>query len=596
MTVEKTGLKAAAAIGTLAIALAACGGGGSKGSSDDGTPQKGGTLKIAGSSPPDHVDPASAYTTVNQGFSRNWALTLFANKASNNFSETIPNYPDAAAELPTKENGGISADGKTYTIKLRDGLKWNTNPARPVTAADFVRGLKRTCNPAKPAGAPYYTDLIEGMADFCKGYAKVDPKSAKAMGDYQEGHDVSGYTAKDDKTLVVKLKQPAGDFLNIIGMSFASAAPKEYDNYIPDSPEFRQHTVSDGPYQMTSYSDKKFVLERNPNWDAASDKLRKAYVDRIEVDLGQDSPDQVQQQLEQGTADLAWDQPVPTTAIPRLAQDKNKQFRLQDNPAVNPYIVFNLLSPNNKGALAKKEVRQAIEYAIDKVAIAKNYGGVNVAQPVHSAVAPGNVGYDASFNPYPTPNDSGDPAKCKQMLAAAGYANGLTLKFPYRTNSNHPRNAQSIQANLQACGITVQMAPDTNGNFYGTTLVTPADAKAGKWDIAAPGWGPDWYGNNGRSGLQPLFDGRAYGPNSVDYGDYNNPQVNAAIDKANQAQSPTEAQQAWLEVNKLVMGDAAIVPLITQKYSTYQASRVRNAQFLPAFQTYDYSLIWLAKK
>lgn len=595
MTVEKTGVKAAAAIGTLAIALAACGGGGSGSGSGDGTPQKGGTLKIAGSSVPDHIDPASAYTTVNQGFSRNWALTLFTTKASNNFNETIPTVPDAAAEMPTKENGGLSADGKTYTIKLRDGLKWNTNPARPVTAADFVRGLKRTCNPASPSGAPYYKDLIEGMADFCKGYAKVDAKSASAMASFQESHDISGYQAKDDKTLVVKLKQPAGDFLSIIGMSFASAAPKEYDNYIPDSQEFRAHTISDGPYQMTSYSDKKFLLDRNPNWDAASDKLRKAYVDHIEVDLGQDSPDQVQQQLEQGTADLAWDQPVPTPTIPRLAKAKDKRFRLQDNPAVNPYIVFNMLSPNNKGALGKKEVRQAIEYAIDKVAIAKNYGGVNVAQPVHSAVAPGNVGYDASINPYATPNDSGDPAKCKQLLAQAGYPNGLTLKFPFRTNSNHARNAQSIQANLMACGITAQMTPDTNGSFYSTTLVNPAATKAGKWDIAAPGWGPDWYGNNGRSGLQPLFDGRQYGPNSTDYGGYDNPQVDQLIDKANQAQAPAEAQQDWAAVNKMVMDDAVIVPLITQKYSTYQAERVHNALFLPAFQTYDYSLIWLSK-
>ncbi len=594
MSSEKTGLKAAAAIGTLAVTLAACGGGGSNGGSDNGTPTKGGTLKISGSSLPDHIDPASAYSAVNQGFSRNWALTLFTNKASNNFQDTIPIVPDAAAEIPTKQNGGISADGKTYTIKLRDGLKWNTRPPRPVTAADFVRGLKRTCNPAAPAGAPYYTDLIVGMADFCKGYAKVDPKSASAMAAYQESHDISGYTAKDDKTLVVTLKRPAGDFLNIIGMSFASAAPKEYDNYIPDSKEFREHTISDGPYQMTSYSEKKFILERDPAWDAAADELRKAYVDRIEIDLGQDSPDQVQQQIEQGTADLAWDQPVPTSAIPRLAEAKDPRFRIQQTPAVNPYIVFNLLSPNDGGALKKKEVRQAIEYAIDKTAIAKNYGGVHIAQPVHSAVAPGNVGYQADFNPYPTPNDAGDPAKCKQMLAQAGYPNGLTLKFPYRTNSNHPKNAQSIQANLQACGITVQMTPDTNGDFYGKTLVTPADAKAGKWDIAAPGWGPDWYGNNGRSGLQPLFDGRQYDPNSVDYGDYNNPQVNALIDKANQAQTQAEAQQDWFQVNKLVMQDAAIVPLITQSYTTYQSKRVRGAQFLPAFQTYDYSLIWLS--
>jgi ABC-type transport system substrate-binding protein len=592
MTSRRTGLRAGAVIGSLAVALAACGGSG--GTSSGGPPRKGGTLKVAGSSVPDHIDPASAYSTVSQGFSRQWALTLFTIKASNNFQEAIPVVPDAAAKIPTKENGGISSDGRTYTVKLRDGLKWNTQPPRPVTAADFVRGMKRTCNPASPAGAPYYTNLVAGMADFCAGYAKVDAKSAKAMADYQESHEIPGYRAKDDRTLVIKIKQPAGDFTNIFGMSFASAAPKEYNAYIPDSKEFRQHTISDGPYQMTSYDEKKFILERNPAWDAASDKLRKAYVNRIEIDLGQDSPEQVQQQLEQGTADLAWDQPVPTSAIPRLIKDKDDRFAARDNPAVNPYIVFNMLSPNNNGALAKKGVRQAIEYAIDKDAIAKNYGGKLVARPIHSATAPGNVGHDPNLNPYPTPNNEGDPAKCKQLLARAGYPNGLTLKFPYRTNSVHPKNAQSIQANLQACGITTQLTPDTGGNFYGRTLVTPADAKAGKWDIAAPGWGADWYGDNGRSGLQPIFDGRLYGLNSPNYGGYNDPKTNALIDKANQATTPKEAQAAWAAVDKQVMEDAAIVPLVTQKFTMYRSSRVQGALFLPAFQTYDYSLLWLS--
>lgn len=594
MTRRSMGVKAGATIGSLALVLAACGGGSGGNNTNGGTPKKGGTLKIAGSSVPDHIDPASAYSTISQGFSRQWALTLFTTRASNNFQAAIPVVPDAAAAIPTTQNGGISSDGKTYTVKLRAGLRWNTNPPRPVTAADFVRGIKRTCNPASPAGAPYYTDLVVGMKAFCAGYAKVNAKSAPAMAAYQEGHQISGYQAKDDTTLVVKVRQPAGDFTNIFGMSFASAAPKEYDAYVPDSTEFRQHTISDGPYQMTSYSEKKFVLNRNPAWDAATDKLRKAYVNSIEIDLGQDSPDQVQQQLEQGTADLAWDQPVPTTSVPRLLKAKDAKFAARDNPAVNPYLVFNMLSPNNNHALAKKEVRQAIEYAINKDAIAKNYGGKLIAQPLHEAISPGSTGFEPSYNPYPTPNDQGDAAKCKQMLTQAGYPNGLTLKFPYRTNSVHPKNAQSIQANLQACGITTQLTPDTNGDFYGKTLVTPSDAKSGKWDIAGPGWGPDWYGNNGRSGLQPIFDGRLYGLNSPDYGGYDDPTTDKLIDKANQTTTPQAAQAAWAAVDHQVMDDAVIVPTVSQKYTMYASSRVQGAQFLPAFQTYDYSLIWLS--
>ncbi|MQY08665.1 ABC transporter substrate-binding protein [Actinomadura macrotermitis] len=598
MAGKDNGAKLIAGMGVLSLALAACGGGGGDGggSGDEGgAPKKGGILKIVGSSDPDHVDTASSYSTVGQALSRNYARPLFGTKSSNKFDEAVPLQPDAAEALPTKENGGISGDGKTYTIKVRSGIMWNTQPAREVTAADFVRGYKRLCNPASPSGAqPYWRTTIDGMDEYCAAFAKVDAKSAKAIADYQNKHEVRGLLAKDDRTLVIKLKQPASDLLNILAMQFGSAAPKEYDNYIPDSPEFRKHTISDGPYQITSYTpNKSFVLGRNPAWKAETDPMRPAYIDGIQLTLGQDSPDAVQQQLEQGTADLAWDHPVPTSAIPRLKRDKDPGFAIRSAPSSNPYLVFNTLSPNNNGALKKKEVRQAIEYAIDKSALVKIYGGPDVSEPLGQVIPPGNVGY-VKYDAYPTPNSAGDPAKCKQMLAAAGYPNGLKLKFPYRVSSNHPKVAQSIKDNLAGCGITADISPDNNGNFYGTSLVTPANAKEGKWDIAAPGWQPDWYGNNGRSIIQPLFEGRSYGPNSTNYGGYNNPEVDKLIDQALQAPDQNAAAEAWHKADQLIMQDAAVVPFMNQNFTIYHSKRVKNAQFIPTLQAYDFTKLWLA--
>jgi peptide/nickel transport system substrate-binding protein len=92
--------------------------------------------------------------------------------------------------------------------------------------------------------------------------------------------------------------------------------------------------------------------------------------------------------------------------------------------------------------------------------------------------------------------------------------------------------AQSIQADLKACGITDRLIPVSQGDYYSKYLDSPQAAARGVWDISEPGWVPDWYGNNGRAIVEPLFDGRTYGPNSVNYGDYNNPAVNALIDKA----------------------------------------------------------------
>ena len=107
------------------------------------------------------------------------------------------------------------------------------------------------------------------------------------------------------------------------------------------------------------------------------------------------------------------------------------------------------------------------------------------------------------------------------------------------------------------------------------------------WDISEPGWVPDWFGNNGRAVIEPLFDGRTYGPNSVDYGDYNNPAVNALIDKALVASDETTAGRLWHQADVLIMRDAAIVPFQTQQTAIFHSSRVHNAIYLPFSQNYD---------
>jgi len=208
-------------------------------------------------------------------------------------------------------------------------------------------------------------------------------------------------------------------------MPFASARPSEYDKYLPDSAPFRQHTLSDGPYAITQYiANKKIVLSKNPAWKQSTDPLRHQYVNQIVVTEGTSSNQTALANVQAGTDDLMWDLPVPTPSIPQLQASKNPGLHIfTDTGSTNPYLVFNLKSPTVGHALAKLKVRQAIEYAINKVALAKIYGGTKLNPPLNGTIAPGNVGY-ASYNYYSTPGNSGDPAKCKQLLAQARYPHG----------------------------------------------------------------------------------------------------------------------------------------------------------------------------
>ena len=507
---------AAIAVAGLAVAsLAACGGSSkpatSSSSAAAGTPVTGGTLRFLAAGDFDHIDTLSAYGTTDVQMQRAYARQLVITPPSNNYNTAISVAPDVATAVPTTANGGLSADRLTYTFHLRSGVMWNSSPARAVVAGDFVREFKAMCNPVLGVGSPaYFVPVIAGMKTYCAAYAKVPATATAAqLAAFQNSHTISGVSAPDASTLVIKLVQPASDFLNIIAaLGFSDARPVEYDSYLPDSPQFRQHTLSDGPYAISSYTaTKQVVFTKNPAWTQASDPVRHQYVNEIVINEGQSSATALQQELQAGSADLSWDTAFPPSQIPAMQASHDPNFGIYGGHITNPYLVFNV----SAGPAKTLALRQAIEYAINKVSIAKTYGGTALNPLLSTVIPPGNIGY-APYNLYPTPGSAGDPAKCKQMLAGTPYANGVTLTMAYRNNGNHPAIFASVQASLAACGIKVTgKVFNGSGAFY-PFMEDPANAKADKWDIGEPGWVPDWYGNNGRASVQPLFGTNCVNP------------------------------------------------------------------------------------
>jgi len=191
------------------IALAACSNGGGtasgSGGGSAGTPVNGGTLNMLGAGDVDYMDPNVSYYSVGYLNLRMWSRQLFTYPADPNGKNTAP-VADLATDIPTQANGGISADGKTYTIKIRPGAKWNTSPARPVTAADMVLGVKRTANPQQPfGGIPDFATLIVGYKAFADGFAKA-PKTVAGIKEYIDKTPLPGVEAKDASTVVFHLK------------------------------------------------------------------------------------------------------------------------------------------------------------------------------------------------------------------------------------------------------------------------------------------------------------------------------------------------------------------------------------------------------
>jgi peptide/nickel transport system substrate-binding protein len=128
---------------------------------------RGGTLKVVGGSDVDHLWPTSAYITGSMWLADTFARQLVMYPPDTDYASKTSVVADLARELPTRSNGGISADGLVYTFHLRDGVRWNASPPRAVTAYDFVRAFKLFCNPVSPVGAPRYYTSTHGAVLHC---------------------------------------------------------------------------------------------------------------------------------------------------------------------------------------------------------------------------------------------------------------------------------------------------------------------------------------------------------------------------------------------------------------------------------------------
>lgn len=568
---------------------------------EDSGPRYGGTLRLVGPGGVDHIDTASAYYATSAQILRALSRHLFAYPATDDLSDPSGSFtpaPDLAVEIPTRDNGGISEDGRTYTIRLREGVRWNSAPPREVTADDVVRGLKRLPNPVSGAGAlHYFTSTIEGMREYCAAYrdafAGVRP-TPEALAAFQDSHEIGGLRATDDKTLVIRLLQPANDFLNILATGFTAPVPVESDAYLPDSMEFRRNTLSCAPYTLTHYADQgtAIVMERNPVWRKETDPIRNQYVERIEITVASDPIPETQQKMDAGEVDLAWSYTAVSWARPKAGQDAAP--RSYPGFALNPYLVFNLRSPNERGAMANLNVRKAIAYAVDKVAIGEILDVLDAPnEPLGSVIPVGSIGH-REYDPYPTPGNRGNLAKARELLVEAGYGDGLTLVAAVRKIGIHLKVMESVAAKLEQIGIKLEYRTFTQAEYYGSALSDPEAGRAGAWDIAEPGFTPDWFGNNGRVIVQPLFQTNDT-QGTTNYGGYSSPVVDELIERALAEPDPERADELWHEVDVEVMKDLPVVPILSfaAMTSRYHGKRVRNAVHVPQIEFFDITNLWL---
>jgi peptide/nickel transport system substrate-binding protein len=553
----------------LALLTAGCAGedeGGGGGDQAVGEPVTGGTLRIVNETDVDYWDTGSAYTVNTWTFARLYVRTLYNWDGTKPHEQATDPVPDIAAGPPT-----VSADRLTYTFKLRPDVKYAPPVDRAVKADDFIYAVERQFNKQFPSPNPYNT-VIKGVKEFSEGKADT----------------ISGMKAVDDTTLEITLVQPASDFLSIMATNFYAPIPEEYASKYKPQTDYSKVYRGTGPYYLQNWTpNKSATFVRNPNWVAASDPLRKAYVDKIEVRFGVDQ-NAAQQQIESGDADLSVDNEPPSQDLQRLSTDPtlSKQF-VAPIDGCTRYLTLQ----TDSGPTAKLEVRQAINYAVDKQAIVRVVGGKIAADPSTTVLTPPLVGYQ-KYDLYPTPDNRGDPAKAKELLTKAGYPNGVTLTMVSQSSGEGPKILTSLQESLGRAGIKIKNKPMTYPAVYTDSL--QLTSKKDEHQIGQAAWCPDWPGNGARTFMGALLDGRKIVPQgNNNYGDYNNDKTNQLIDQALTAPDTKAAGAAWTAADKQAMTDAAWVPLTYDKRGKFHSSRVKNYNYSWWVTNADFANLWL---
>jgi ABC-type transport system substrate-binding protein len=532
---------------------------------------RGGTLRVFSIEPIIGLDTAVNYSPEGLAMARAYARTLYGyNLAGPPEQQTVP-VPDIASGPPQ-----LSADQRTYTFTLRPKVRYAPPVNREVTAQDFITAIQRFYDPTTPSPGQQYADLIAGATAFGAGKASR----------------ISGLAAPDARTLQITLVQPAPDFLSILTQSLFAPVPREYADSYAVGANYDGHVVGSGPYSLTAYiPGRSVVLDRNPHWDPATDPLRKAWVDRIQVRL-EVGTGAIQQAIEREEADLSLNSHVSQARVAALRADPERSQRLSVN-ASGCLVYLALGTHRAAGAIADVRVRQAVNYAIDKVAYRDATSGqLRPAGEVASTIlAQGSLGY-RPYDLYPTPGGRGDPAKAKALLAQAGYPNGLRLGFATVSSGRLAPGRKPIQESLAKAGIDLKVTTNKPWDPHFELLGNPA--KRLDHQLGQTAWCPDFRGDdNARGTIVPQFDGRLDPAVSGNFSEYDNPKVNRRIDAALAEPNKDRRAAIWGEIDQQIMGDAPIVPLIRENLSFYWASRVHGWVFDPWTPGPDLTAVWL---
>ena len=502
------------------LILVACGTGGGGQQTSSG-PKHGGTLRVVLGIDADTLDPA-AQTTVT------------TSQIVDMMTETLVTIDEKGALKPLlATKWEQSSDGLSWTFTLRQGVRFSDGT--PFNAQAVKTSIDRLISPTTFKALP---SVLGGKG----GIQKID--------------------VLDDMHIKFTLGSKLAPFVSAMTQTAAAILSPASLTQAPNKPEVVTQPVGTGPYTFKervagdhiTLTANKDYWGTKPNYDTQIMKVVPEGASREAL-------------IKSGGADVI--ALPPANDIPALQSDPN--LKVVMGPSDRTIQIVINTTDQNQPLLQKPEVRQALNYAVDKDAIIKSVM-FGAATPLSGPMASTLFGY------CQTGSYKYDAAKAKSMLQAAG-ASGMSVKLVSPTGRyvQDIQVANAVAGYLRDAGLKVDGPGTADWPTYVATYanVPPAQAKT---DLHLLGWAPAYL--DAQQQFEQFYSPRTP-PAGLESSYYKNPQVDALIEQGNTGTDSAQRQKAYCDAAKMVWNDAPWIFLYNQKYPFVTTAKVTGVTGLP---------------
>jgi len=430
----------------------------------------------------------------------------------------------------------ISANGKEYIFHLRKDVFFHDSPVFPgekgrrVVAADVAYSFSRIIDPKEASPGAWIFNYVEKTGDRFS------------------------FSAPDDSTFILHLKQPFPPFPGILTTGYCSVVPHEaIEKYGTD---FRKNPVGTGPFKFKMWKEGvKLVLVKNPNYFEFDHENRLPYLDAVAITFLADKQSAFLEFVKRKLDFMSGIDPgykdELLTRDGRLKPEFNGKFKLITQPYLNTEYLGFLVDPQTDAGknspLRLKQVRQAINYSFDRrkmIGFLRN----NIGTPgLHGMIPKGMPSFDSNSIYYDY-----NPEKARKLLGDAGFPGGRGLPpIILSTTSDYLDICKYIQYKTGEVGIEIKI-----------DISPPAALKEMKAQAKLPFFRASWIADYpDAENYLSLFYGKNFSPQGPNYTHFYQKEFDVLFEKAMACTNDSARFIYYRKLEKIVMDDAPVVVL-----------------------------------